>query len=93
VGQITTSLQSAESVLEEYQEIVADLQEQMSGVRKELPRWLSWMQIGVSLVLIWLGIAQIGLITQGWELVARGRHDAAAQFDSPQNEKRGVDDS
>lgn len=54
------------------QGIVAMLQE-------GLPRWLAWMRLGFSLVLIWLGIAQIGLLTQGWELMGRGRAPAQDQ--------------
>jgi hypothetical protein len=38
-----------------------------------LPGWLSVIRLGISLMLIWLGIAQIGLLTQGWELIQRSR--------------------
>jgi hypothetical protein len=33
------------------------------------------LRLGLSLVLIWLGIAQIALITQGWELLAHSRKE------------------
>jgi hypothetical protein len=71
VGQIAGSLEESRAVVSQYQGIVSDVQGMITNVRTSLPQWLQWLRIGLSLVLIWLGIAQIGLITQGWELVAR----------------------
>ena len=73
IGQIATSLESAQSVLTEYRDIVTDLQEQVSSVRQGLPIWLRWLGIAFSFVLVWLGIAQIGPMMQGWELIQRSR--------------------
>jgi uncharacterized phage infection (PIP) family protein YhgE len=73
IGALTTSLESAQSVLVEYQDVVADFQSLTDSVREGLPGWLRWIRLGISAALIWLGIAQIGLITQGWELVGRSR--------------------
>lgn len=73
IGQIATSLDNAQSVLAEYRGIVTDLQEQVSSVRQGLPVWLRWTGIVFSFVLIWLGIAQIGPLIQGWELIQRSR--------------------
>jgi uncharacterized protein YoxC len=73
IGRVTNSLESAESILVEYQDIVAELQVQVESVRQQVPRWLRLLQLGISLGLVWLGIAQIGLITQGFELIGRGR--------------------
>jgi hypothetical protein len=73
IGQVDTNLQDARSVLEQYQQIVQDLQTMLSSARRSLPDWLTGVQVAVSLVLIWLGISQLGLITQGWELIGRSR--------------------
>ncbi len=73
IGQIATSLDSAQSVLAEYRGIVTDLQEQVSSVRQGLPVWLRWLTSGSSFVLVWLGIAQIGPLNQGWELLQRSQ--------------------
>ncbi len=73
IGQIATSLESAQSVLGEYRDIVTDLQEQVSSVRQGLPVWLRWLGIAFSFLLAWLGIAQIGPLIQGWELIQRSR--------------------
>jgi hypothetical protein len=73
IGQVDTSLEDARSVLDQYQQIVHDLQGMLSTARQSLPDWLTGVQVAVSLLLIWLGIAQLGLITQGWELIGRSR--------------------
>jgi methyl-accepting chemotaxis protein len=73
IGSFSTSLRNAQAVVVEYQSVVADLQGLVLTVRQGLPQWLRWLRLGLSLVLVWLGIAQIGLITQGWELLARSR--------------------
>jgi methyl-accepting chemotaxis protein len=76
IARLTISLGNAQSVVVEYQGVVDDLQQLVASVRQGLPQWLQWLRLGLSLVLVWLGIAQIGLFTQGWELIARGRSKA-----------------
>jgi methyl-accepting chemotaxis protein len=71
ISETTTSLESARTVLQDYQKIVDDLQGTLSSVRESLPGWLRTLRWGLTLMLIWLGVAQIGLITQGWELMGR----------------------
>lgn len=73
IGQIATSLESAQAVLAEYRDNVTDLQEQVSSVRQGLPVGLRWLGIVFTFVLVWLGIAQIGSLIQGWELIQRSR--------------------
>lgn len=70
--QIATNLEDARAVVADYQRIVVEMQGVVTNVRDNLPEWLRWVRFGLSLVLIWLGIAQLGLLTQGWELVMRG---------------------
>lgn len=71
IGETAASLGSAQSVLLDYQQIVRDLQGTISSVRESLPGWLRALRWGLTLGLVWLGIAQIGLMTQGWELLRR----------------------
>jgi uncharacterized protein YoxC len=75
ISQISTNLDSAQSVLETYKVIVGDLQDLVASVREGLPNWLRTLQLGLVLILIWLGIVQIAVITQGWELIERGRSE------------------
>lgn len=75
IGTINASLKEARSVIGQYQDVIADLQAEVSGVRAAAPVWLNAAAWGVALILIWLGIAQIGLLTQGWELIQRSRRE------------------
>jgi hypothetical protein len=75
ISQISANLESARSVLQTYQEILADLQDLVASVREGLPNWLRTLQLGLVLILIWLGVVQIAVITQGWELIERGRSE------------------
>jgi len=69
IGATTTSLKSAQTVLKDYQQIVTDLHATLLSVSESLPGWLRALRWGFTLALIWLGVAQIALITQGWELL------------------------
>jgi methyl-accepting chemotaxis protein len=73
IGRIGTSLGETQGVLANYQGIVGDLQQQVTNLQNNVSTWLNWLKWGVWLILIWLGIAQIGLFTQGLELIGRGR--------------------
>jgi methyl-accepting chemotaxis protein len=78
VGKIATDLEDAQSVIAQYQQIVNGVQGTVSSARQSLPDWLRMVRWGLSLMLIWLGIAQIGLVTQGWEMIERSRTTPAA---------------
>jgi methyl-accepting chemotaxis protein len=78
VGKIATDLEDARSVIIQYQEIVSQVQGTISTARQSLPDWLHMVRWGLSLMLIWLGVAQIGLVTQGWELIERSRTNRTA---------------
>jgi ABC-type transporter Mla subunit MlaD len=73
IGEAVTSLESAQSALDDYQDIVGGLQDTLSSVGDSLPGWLRTLRWSLTLVSVWLGIAQIGLITQGWDLLGRRR--------------------
>ncbi len=76
ISETMAGLESAQTVLQDYQTIVSDLEGTMSSVRASLPGWLRTLRWGLTLGLVWFGIAQIGLMTQGWELI--GRRDKSA---------------
>jgi methyl-accepting chemotaxis protein len=84
MDEIGASMANAETVIAKYQGIVGELRGQLAEVRHALPSWLSAIRVGVSLVLLWLGIAQIGLLTQGWELIQRSRAAPSDRADEPE---------
>lgn len=73
LGDIRTELESSKSILKEYSDILAELQNRLGQIRRSLPVAVRVVAWGVTLLLIWLMIAQIGLLTQGFELIQRGR--------------------
>lgn len=73
IGEIGASVSEAQLVVRQYQTLVSDLRREVARVRLAAPRWLNTASWGVTLALLWLALAQIGLITQGWELVQRAR--------------------
>lgn len=79
IGQIATSVGQAQSVLEQYKDVIGQLQSSVSWIRRVLPSAVYWLRFGMSLLLVWLGVAQFALITQGWELVGRSRYAAVAE--------------
>jgi hypothetical protein len=93
VDSLAASLENAQSVVVQYRGVVEDLQGSIVSVRKGLPQWLWWTRLSLSLVLVWLGIAQIGLLTQGWELIARSRPTAtSASGNGAESERAGDGD-
>jgi hypothetical protein len=68
-----TSLDGAVKVLASYQEIMGNLREQVDAATQGVSEALRWAQIVVTIALIWLGIASLGLLTLGWDLFQRSR--------------------
>jgi hypothetical protein len=83
IGQIATSIGHTQSVLEQYKGVIGQLQSSMSWISGALPSWVNWLRLGLSLLLVWLGIAQFALITQGWELVGRSRRKRPIEAPAP----------
>ena len=71
ISNIGGSLKNAQGVVVQYQGVLKDLQGQLKLIRAGLPTWLTYARWGLWALLIWLGIAQLGLLTQGWELMHR----------------------
>jgi peptidoglycan hydrolase CwlO-like protein len=82
VGELKTSLYQTQQVLNQYQSVVATLEGQIIAIKSQLPgiiNTLSWLG---TIFLIWLGIMQIGLLTQGLERI-HAQKAAQPQFDLP----------
>ncbi len=83
IGLIATSVEQAQPVLEQYKDVIGQLQSSTNWISDSLPGWVNWLRLGLSLLLVWVGIAQFALITQGWELVARSRRQSAVEEPVP----------
>ncbi len=75
INTIQTSLKDAQGVIEAYQGLVADMQTRTTHIEEGLPGWLNILAILLTFLFLWLGIAQIGLFLQGWELLHSRERD------------------
>jgi methyl-accepting chemotaxis protein len=66
---INKSVAEAKTVTDQYLKVVATLQNQMNSARNKLPSTLNGLAWFITIVLIWLGITQIGLMMQGLEMM------------------------
>jgi len=73
IGAIAHSLGGAEAVLMQYEGVIGQLRSSVGWINSAVPSWVSYARLGLSALLVWLGIAQFALITQGWELIGRSR--------------------
>jgi ABC-type transporter Mla subunit MlaD len=70
---LSGSLDGTVEVLDSYQEVVADLRGQVDAAGGGIEDALRNARVLLVIVLAWLGIASLGLLTQGWELLHRRR--------------------
>lgn len=68
---LSLQIGEATGVIQDYQALAGDLRAELSAVKEAAPRWILGARIGMTLLLIWMGLAQIGLITQGAERLRR----------------------
>lgn len=71
IDEIGASVSQATGVVEQYQAIVVELRAEVAAVAEDGPGWISWVRWGTFTLLVWLALAQIGLLAQGWELIGR----------------------
>ena len=60
-----------EEIIQGYHSSVNQVQEQLSSLEKNLPGLVRGITWGITVFLIWMAFAQLGLFTQGWELLTR----------------------
>ncbi len=71
VGEIDKSINEFNLVIEQYIELINGLKLQLENLETNIPTYWNWLASGVTIFLIWMAIAQLGLLTQGLELVRR----------------------
>lgn len=69
IAEIGASVRAAAGVVAQYRQLVGELQAEVRGLQAALPGWVGALRIALLLGLAWMALAQIGLITQGWERV------------------------
>ncbi|MGH2544829.1 MAG: hypothetical protein ACRDIB_18720 [Ardenticatenaceae bacterium] len=71
---ITSTIDEAKEVTRQYQQVVRQQQSIVADLQANVATWITWAARVFALILIWLAIAQIGLLSQGIEMVSRSRH-------------------
>ena len=79
VSQIERSLADAKEVVSQYQEIVTKLQGTVETAQKQLSLWLNGLVWISTLLLVWLGVMQVGLLLQGLDILATSDHEPGLQ--------------
>jgi len=70
---ISTSLDDAQGVIQQYQQLVNDLESRLENTRPKVPGWINNLAWVITLAFLWLGIAQFGLLLQGLQLMGIGQ--------------------
>jgi ABC-type transporter Mla subunit MlaD len=73
VGQIQSSVAQYNQVIGGYQASLDQILAQLETLSANLPNIVRMVSIGLTAFLVWMAIAQLGLITQGWELITENR--------------------
>lgn len=69
VGNLKNSLYQTQLVLRQYKSVVATLEDQIINMKSHLPGIIDFLSWSGTIFFIWLGIMQLGLLTQGLERI------------------------
>ncbi len=87
IGETGSSMAQYESVVTGYQASLAKTRTQLETLKADLPKIVKMAVWGLTFFLAWMAIAQIGLFTQGLELMSgRKASHAAVQEADPKNQ-------
>jgi PAS domain-containing protein len=56
------------AMLDEYEPMISDRQAQLTQLLMDIPGWIDWLCVGISLVMLWMAFSQAGLFAIGWSL-------------------------
>lgn len=69
IEEISSNLENTQQVISEYQQAFTRLQNRVELFQKKAPAWITTLAWGISLVIVWLVIIQLGLFVQGLEML------------------------
>jgi ABC-type transporter Mla subunit MlaD len=69
VGDLKSNLDQVQLVLTQYQSVIEDLQIRVNAIQANLEKIVTGVAWFVTIFFVWLGVTQIGLLTQGFERV------------------------
>jgi hypothetical protein len=59
----------------------------LETLESNFPKYIYWLAVGATLFLVWMAIAQLGLLTQGWELLHRREEEKETTVDVEEESK------
>lgn len=71
LNQVTTSLNEAQEVVDSYQLSIDNATTQLENIQNNGPTWITITAAVMTIMLVWLAVAQVGLLLQGVELVRK----------------------
>jgi methyl-accepting chemotaxis protein len=90
IGDLKSSLSDIQLVLEEYRDVIATAQEKVDLIHENMGLFINVTAWIFTIIFVWLGIAQLGLLTQGLERVdwhPRGDTDVEESSPNSNNEE------
>jgi len=81
MSEIETSVEDYSAVFDQYLELIDELLDQLETLESNFPKYIYWLAVGSTIFLVWMAIAQLGLLTQGWELLHRRDEEKEAAVD------------
>ena len=81
MSEIETSVEDYSAVFDQYLELIDELLDQLETLESNFPKYIYWLAVGATIFLVWMAIAQLGLLTQGWELLHRREEEREAAVD------------
>jgi methyl-accepting chemotaxis protein len=81
ISELKNSLYEIQFVFDQYQEVISKLQEKLDSFQDNLQLGITITAWIFTIIFIWLGIAQVGLLTQGLERIDRGSSESSRTQD------------
>jgi uncharacterized phage infection (PIP) family protein YhgE len=69
VGGIGSTISEYDKVIAGYQQSLSQIHANLESAKEILPTYIHYLVLALTIFFVWMAIAQLGLLTQGWELV------------------------
>ncbi len=92
IGQISNSVSEYDKVILGYKASVDQIIKNLEGLKTSLPTYVRYLLMALTVFLVWMAIANLGLLTQGWELVTENKAKKEPEVKEEPVEKQAPDE-
>jgi hypothetical protein len=71
LNEVTNNLGQAQAVVDDYQLTIDNAQTHLDNLQQNGPTWITVIAVVMTIMLVWLAVAQVGLLLQGTELIRK----------------------